>query len=379
MKKIYIIILLLFLFFGLSGCKPNNQTKYSILYYQMDLTFGDLLPQVWIIVPKADQEKYPDLGEELSEITNRLDELYSPSRDDSLISQINKKAGIEPVQVTQELIDVLKVSKEISALSEVDGVALYDVSIMPVVDLWDINNLRYSLIEDFADIPEDEDIKSLLSLVNYKNILIDEENLTIFLKEVGMKIDLGSILKGYAADQIKQYLTGLGVQNALIDVAGNLYVMGQNLSKGKLIDWEIYIQTPYVRFGDKNSIGHITKNNITAVTSGSYERYILTENFEQYHHILDPRTGYPSDSDLMSVSIITTNSMRADALSTAMFCLGLDRAYEVIEGMKDTEAIFITNDKKIYVTSGLKDNYQFNEATMEIEYEYKGVKNGTSN
>lgn len=376
MKKFYMLILLTLLSFGLAGC----QTKQVTMYYPLDVVFGDLLPQVWIIAPQKLFDDNPDLSEELSAITNELDAIYSTSKSDSLITEVNKNAGIKPVKVTQEFIDIIKEAKAVSILSEVDGVALYDISIAPVVDLWDINNLRFSKNYEYNEIPEDKDIQKLLPLVNYKNIIIDEENLTVFLKEEGMKIELGSILKGYAADKIKDFLHSKGFKNALINVSGNLYVLGQNYSKSKFIDWEISIQVPYAAYGAENTFGSVIYNDVTAVTSGSYERYILTKEGKQYHHILDPRTGYPNDNDILSVTIFTKKSIRADALSTATFSLGLDKGYDLIESLEETEAVFLTNDYKVYITSGLQDKFTFNEkVTKEMGYEYKGVKNGTSN
>lgn len=372
MKKLYTIVLFIFLSLSLIGC----QEKPITMYYMLDTVFGDLIPQVYVNGPQSLFNKNPDLGEELSAITNDLDKVYSTSIPSSLINEVNNNAGIKPVQVTQEFIDIVKEAKTISSLSEVDGVALYDISIAPLVDLWDINNLRFSKYEEYADIPKDEDIQALLPLIDYRNIIIDEDNLTVFLKEKGMKIELGSILKGHAADKIKNLLLAKGFKNALIDVAGNLYVLGQNYYKGKYIDWEIYIQAPYLR----DTFGYVVENDVTAVTSGSYERYILTKEGKQYHHILDPRTGYPNESGIISVTIITKLSMQADALSTATFSLGLDRGYDLIENLEDTEAIFLTDDYEVYITSGLVDKFFFNEdLAKEVGYQYKGVKNGTSN
>lgn len=381
MKKIFMIMLISILSFGLIGCRKKPKIPVEkIYYYELDITFGDLQPQIWLFAFEEQIDNNPNLKKELSSITNELDRLYSATNDESLLSKVNDNSGVAPVKVNQELIDVLKAAKEVSALSKVDGVALYDVSILPVVDLWDINNLRFSKTSSTAEPPADEEIKKLLPLVDYENIIIDEDNLTIYLSEKGMKIDLGSILKGYAADKIKAYLNSLGFENGLVNVAGNLYAMGKHLYRGKFIDWEVAIHTPYTTEldGDKNTFGSVTGVDYTAVTSGSYERFILAKDGTEYHHILDPRTGYPNNSDVVSVTIVTKDSMRADALSTAAFSMGLEKGYELIESLAETEAVFLTTKKEVYVTSGLVDNFNFNNAVKVIGYEYKGVKNGTS-
>jgi thiamine biosynthesis lipoprotein len=113
-------------------------------------------------------------------------------------------------------------------------------------------------------------------------------------------------------------------------------------------------------------------------SSGVYERYIVNDG-KEYHHILNPKTGYPVDSGLISISIVTDDSMKADALSTAVFCMGLERGVEYINTLENVEAVFITDNKEVYITKGLEDNFIFNNEIEELGYTYKGVKNGTSN
>jgi len=377
MKKLLTTILLLLLV--MTGCVKEKE-EYETRSYMLDVVFGDLIPTVTVIDKKEIFENNPNLNDELSAITNDLDAYYSPSIPTSKVSELNSKAGKEAVTVNDEFIAILKEALSVSELSTVDGKALYDITIAPVVNLWDINNKRFSKTGIPMDIPKDEDIKALLDLVDYHNIIINEDNKTVFLSEVGMSIDLGSIVKGYAANKIRDFLQEKGITRAVINVAGNIITMGYNHYKGEDKEWKINVQTPYESYGETNTFGYFLKTDATAVTSGSYERFILSEDGKEYHHILDPRTGYPSDSDLLSISIITTDSMVADALSTATFCLGFQRGYELVENLPGIEAIFVTTDKEVYVSTGLKDNFVFNEAVEKIGYVYKGVKeNGTTN
>lgn len=377
MKRICILIL--FLGFLLAGCTVNKKDDMEVRYFLLDTVFGDLNPQVTTIAKKDLYEKNPTIEDDLNAIVQRLDQYYSTSINTSKVYELNENSGKEPIEVSEELIMVLKEAKRVSELSIVENKALYDITIAPIVDLWDINNLRFSKTQMPEEIPTNEDILDLLDLVDYNNIIIDEEAKTVLLKNEGMKIDLGSILKGYAANLIRDYLKEVGIEIAIINVAGNIITMGYNQTVGKDEKWQIKIQTPDVRYGDESYFGYVSVNEITAVTSGSYERFILGFDGKEYHHILDPRDGYPSDSDILSVTILTQDSMTADAMSTAIFALGLERGYEVVESLDSFDAIFVTKDKEIYVTSGIKNNFVYNSKVNAIGYVYKGVKNGTNN
>lgn len=175
-----------------------------------------------------------------------------------------------------------------------------------------------------------------------------------------MIIDLGGIAKGYAADVIADYLKSKNIDNAIIDLGGNVLALGGN---GKTDKWNIGIQNP---FEPRNKhIGILSVRDKTVVTSGVYERYFI-ESGKRYHHILDPFTGYPVESPLMSVSIIADKSIDADGLSTTVFALGLEKGTELIESLDGIEAIFVDKDKNVYITKSLKESFritngEFNE------------------
>ena len=178
-----------------------------------------------------------------------------------------------------------------------------------------------------------------------------------------MAIDLGSIVKGYAADKVSEYLKENNFHNALIDIGGNIVTLGKNIGTNK--KWKVGIQMPYTY---DTEIGYIETNSDveTLVTSGVYERYIVELNEEtnehiMYHHILNPNTGYPENNDLLSVTIVTNNSMSADALSTAVFLMGLSAGYNYISCKENTGAVFITKNKEIIITSNLKSRFFINE------------------
>lgn len=368
MKKNCILFLLFLITITLTGCNVDKVTQK--LFY-LDETFGGLRPAIILVGNESKFRDNSNIVSELSAITNELDYLYSTTKETSYIKKINDNAGKQPVEVNDELLLILNEAIEASKLSEVDGIALYDITIAPIVDLWDINNKGYNKTWDYAEIPADADIKKLLPLIDYRNIIINEEEKTVFLAKEGMKIDLGSILKGYAADKLKALAIEKGFTSGIINVSGNLLTFGYK--DDKKVMWRIGIQTPYASYGDPTTVGYIEKSDITAVSSGIYERYILTKEGEEYHHIFDPRTGYPNNNDLMHVTILTDLSIRGDALSTTIFSLGLEKGYELVESLENVQAIFITRSKKIYVTSGIKNEFVYNEEANTIGYTYKGV------
>ena len=179
-----------------------------------------------------------------------------------------------------------------------------------------------------------------MELVNYQELELDKDSLKARLKTRGMKVDLGAIAKGYAADEVARVLSEHGVEHAIINLGGNIIVMGEN-PKGT--PWKIGVQDPFSSRG--GYMGVVSARDKTIVTSGIYERY-LEQDGEVYHHILDPETGYPAETGLAAVSIITDNSMDADGF-LLLFLLGLNKAWNLLRIIQ-VEAIFILWIKGLY-------------------------------
>lgn len=217
---------------------------------------------------------------------------------------------------------------------------------LPITSLWRIG---------FPDAhkPTQKQIDERLPLVNYHNVKFNDAKRTVYLTKKNMKLDLGGIAKGYITDQVKKVLVKDGVTSAIIDLGGNVYVLGPSPTNHS--NWTVGIQDPRKSRG--TAIGSIPEMNKTIVTSGIYERYLKVGK-TVYSHLMDPKTGYPFQNNLMGVSIVTKNSVDGDALSTATFDKGLKKGYQYIEHKKDTDAIFITKDKKVYITSGLKNKFK---------------------
>ena len=255
----------------------------------------------------------------------------------SEVAQIQMNAGVKPVIVSSDTYKVVDEALRIAALSG----GAFDPTIGPLVQAWDIggNNPRR---------PSQEEIDSLLPLVGYDRVLLNEADSSVYLIDTGMVLDLGGIAKGYAADEAARVLAGYGVKSAIVNLGGNVLTMG---SKPDGSAWRIGIQNPGEGRGAYALILSITGTSL--VTSGPYERYLELDGVV-YHHILNTTTGYPVQSDFDSVSIITPNSFIADALSTTVYSLGFEKGMALVDSLENVEAVFISKEKEIFFSEGIK-------------------------
>jgi len=284
--------------------------------------------------------------DKISDIENKMSLNISTSE----INKINKNAGIAPVKVSKNTFDVVKASLIYSEKTK----GSFDITVEPLVSLWGIGT-------DKARIPSKDEISNALSLINYKDVVINEKESTIMLKRKGQAIDLGAIAKGYTADELKKVLLNYNVSSAFLNLGGNVYVLGNKPDK---TPWKIGVQNPLEPRGDY--LGIVSVSDKSVVTSGNYERF-FERNGKRYHHIFDTKTGYPAEKGLISVSIISDKSIDGDALSTSVYTLGLDEGKKLIESLKDVEAVFVTNDKKVYTTSGLKDTFKLTNTDFKLQ------------
>lgn len=278
-----------------------------------------------------------------------IEDSVSINKENTEITKLNESAGIDKVKLSDLSYDILKKGIEYSRLSN----GSYDITIGVLVKLWSIG------LED-AKVPSKEEINDTIGYIDYNNIKIDDSTKEAFLTKKGMEVDLGSIAKGYAADEVAKILKQEGINSAIIDLGGNIYALG---SKNSDNNWKIGIQDP---FNDRGQIvGAIEVSDKTVVTTGIYERFI-EEDGVKYHHILDPKTGYPYETDIAGVSIIADNSIDADALSTLTFTKGLKEGLKFVEYLDNVDAIFITNAKQIYITENIKNNFKLMNNDFKI-------------
>lgn len=276
----------------------------------------------------------PELFDETFSLVETIDAKMSVNIENSEISQVNNNSGIAPTVVSPEVRDLVSWASDFSRVSN----GAFDVTIGSVMELWKVDGT-------FEVLPVDAEIQKNLPLVNNDEITFYDDS--ILLNKPGMRLDLGGIAKGYACDMSLTYMKMKGVHSALLNFGGNVYAYG---TKPDGSPWRIGIQTPYIK---KDTIAcSIDVSNTAVVTSGGYKRYFEKDNVT-YHHILDPNTGYPAESGLLSVTIIDPSSTRADALSTACFVMGLEQGYRFLEAMPESDGIFITTNNQVYFTKGL--------------------------
>ncbi len=278
-----------------------------------------------------------------------IDRKMAVQKEESEVSEINREAGVRAVSVSEDTFRVVERAVEISRVSG----GAFDITVGPLVQLWGIGTER-------AGVPEEEEIKALLPVVDYRKIQLNREELSVFLEERGMALDLGAIAKGFAVDEAVEVLGRNGVERGIINLGGNIYAYGEK-PEGK--PWRIGVQNPEGKPG--TYIGILEVINKTMATSGVYERYFIRDN-TRYHHILDPETGYPVRNGLESVTVLAEDSMDADALSTAVFCLGLQAGMELVERSDGTEAVFITDDKTVILSSGLQGRFELTDRDFVI-------------
>ncbi|OAB34231.1 thiamine biosynthesis protein ApbE [Paenibacillus glacialis] len=267
-----------------------------------------------------------------------IDQQINMSNKDSEIHAINEAAGKKAIKVSKGTFDLMKVSIEYAK----DTQGAFDPSIGPLVSLWKIGN-------GGEHVPDVNLINQAKSLVNYKDIIMDEANLTIKLAKEGMSLDLGGIGKGYAADLVADYLHEEQVESAIIDLGGSSIIAIGRKPSGE--QWRIGLQDPDRERGEQLAL--IQLDNETIDSSGVYERFFM-ENGVRYHHILDPKTGFPTKNGLKSVTIIGGTATDADVLSTAVVVMDLEEGMAYMKQKQNVEAMFITEDNRIYMTPGLK-------------------------
>ncbi|MEI5993886.1 FAD:protein FMN transferase [Candidatus Enterococcus mansonii] len=261
----------------------------------------------------------------------------------SEIDAINEQAGIKPVKVSDDIYPLLKRAYEYSQ----DSSGGFDMAIGPITQLWHIG---------FSDArkPSQEEINQALKLVDYHKVKLNDQDKTVYLEEKGMQLDLGAIAKGFITDEVVKVLKDNGVTTAIVDLGGNVYVLGHS-PRGKDMDWNVGIQDP--NKARNTVIGTVKESNKTLVTSGIYERFLEVDG-KNYHHLFDPKTGYPFDNDIAGVTVITNESIDGDGLSTAVFSMGVKKGLEYAEGLKDVDVIFVTKEDKVFVSKDIENVFE---------------------
>ncbi len=334
-KVMNITVLLMVAFLLLSACGNTASDQVGQRQEEKIITDTAFKLDTVVTISIYDWEDENTIERAFYEI-DRLESILSVNKEGSDLYRLYQNAGIQPVQLSDEAIDVLKATKEYSIRSE----GRFDVTAGPLISLWNIH-------EGQGHYPTDAERQKAIKSIDYNKLLLADDNMA-FLPEPGMKVDLGAIAKGYIADRIKDLLLEEGVEHAIINLGGNVLTIGQ---KTDSTPFAIGIQDPKLETG--NIVLAVSINDESLVSSGVYERD-FEYNGTRFHHILDPFTGFPADNDLAGVTILSKSSMQGDALSTVCLLDGLEKGMALIESLDGVEAVFISKDGTITMTSGME-------------------------
>lgn len=334
MKRLLCPVLLILLF--LTGCtsKPVQQQFFAMDTVMSITAYGK------------------DVGEAVTAAVARVNELeglLSRTRTGSDVTNLYLSAPEEAV-ISEDTLRVLTLAQE--WYKKTGGA--FDVTIAPVTTAWGFGGSG-----DYQ-VPSAEKLEELLTMVDGSSLILTETSAALPIK--GMEIDLGGIAKGYAGAQAEQVLRDHGIESALLDLGRNITVIG---TKPDGSPWRVAVQDPS---NSSSAVGVLSLQDCSAVTSGGYQRYFEQDDVV-YHHIIDPRTGYPADSGLISATVVCADSALADLLSTAVFVLGEEDALNLWRAEGGFELILVTEDGRVVVTGGLTEIFEPDKRTSyTVEY-----------
>jgi thiamine biosynthesis lipoprotein len=273
----------------------------------------------------------------ISEIS-RIEKLLTTFSDDSQTNAINRNAGIAPVTVDREVFNLIKRSVKISELTQ----GAFDIT------YGSIDKRLWNFDQTMTALPDKETAKKMVRLINFRNIVLDEDACTVFLREKGMRIGFGGIGKGYAAERAKHVMKLQGVESGVVNASGDLNTWGLQ-PNGK--QWTVGIANPDA---SNEIFSYINITDMAVATSGNYEKFIMVDG-KKYSHTINPRTGLPV-TGIKAVTIITTNAEIADAMATPVMIMGINAGLDMINQMKNIEAVIIDDNNKIYTSKNIKIN-----------------------
>lgn len=309
-----------------SGEDTDEETEASKDLFAMD-TYMTLT---------AYGEHAQEAVDKAAERVEALDALLSTGNEDSEIYQLNQNGEATLSEEGGYLVE-----RALELYKKTEGA--FDIAIYPVMQAWGFPTQDYH-------VPDDDTLKEKLALADASKVKYDKDTRKISFDQDGMEIDLGGIAKGYTSSQIMQIYQDCGVTSGLVNLGGNVQALGCKTDGSK---WRVAIQSPD---DTEEYLGILEIEDQAVITSGGYERY-FEEDGVTYHHIIDPATGYPADSGLISVTIVSDDGTLADGLSTSLFIMGEEKAAQFWrENSDEFEAIMETSDGKLYVTEGIADS-----------------------
>jgi thiamine biosynthesis lipoprotein len=319
---------------GMTACGKKTDSAQSESVSENDKYSSDIFAMDTYMSLTAYGAKAEDAVTVAIHEIQRLDAMFSVGNTDSDVTTANMQGS---ATVSDETAYLVEQSLEISR--KTDGA--FDITIYPVMELWGFTTKNYK-------VPQADELQETLKRVSYENVSLKDHELVL---KNNAQIDFGGIAKGYTSSRVMQIFKEYGIEHGMVNLGGNVQTLG---TKTDGTAWRVAIQSPQ---GGNQYLGILETSDQAVITSGGYERY-FEENGVTYHHIIDPKTGYPSDSDLTSVTIVCADGTKADALSTSFFVMGLQKAESFYENTDlDFDVILLTKDNQIYISEGIAQNF----------------------
>ncbi len=303
----------------------------------------------------VEQKLYGENSKEaVQEISKRLrdyEQRFSMHLEDSEISKLNASAGKGAVELDEDVYDLLKRSCNLSLFSE----GAFDITIAPLTKVWGIT-------EENPSVPTEQNIAEAIALVNVNDLILYEDG-TAELKREGQAVDLGAIAKGAACDIVKEVAAEYNIQRGYVSIGGNLVVLDK-----KPLGTDLWFGIRDPAEENNSALCTVQLYGKTMATTGGYERY-FEEDGVRYHHVIDPQTGWPADSDLLSVSVICEDGTLADYLSTTLFVLGKETVLNCLD-REDFQLVAVGQDQKVYCSQSLKGKLRMSDNTAVYDFVY---------
>jgi len=313
---------------AVNEARPITLKTYSQVHKLMGNRFD-------ITVVGEDESISFKLIEEAVAEIRRIEALLTTFNEASQTNLINRNAGIHPVNVDREVFDLIARSKKISEITQ----GAFDITYGSVdKKLWNFD-------KEMTELPDEKTARRMIRLINYRNVILDENNCTVFLKEEGMRIGFGGIGKGYAAEKAKLLLKEKGAKSGIVNAAGDLSAWGLQ-PNGK--EWTIGIADPG---SARHPFSYLNITNMAVATSGNYEKFVMIGG-KRYSHTIDPKTGLPVHG-IKSVTIISPNAEIADAMATPVMIMGIRVGLDLINQMRGLACIIIDDDDKVHTSKNI--------------------------
>ncbi|MCK5128388.1 MAG: FAD:protein FMN transferase [Clostridiales bacterium] len=348
-KKLYLILyalLSILIVLSATGCDSNR--FYQQYSYEFFGTFDTVVQIKGYTKNKKQFDEYAQYSHDRFLHLNALFDIYNDYDSINNIKAINDNAGIQPIIVSNEIIELI----ELSIKYYTDYSQKVNVAMGPVLNIWHIYRESGNKAPNSATLPPLAELEAASQLTNIYDITINKENMTVFLEKKGMRLDLGAVAKGYATELVANELNEEGFNSFLITSGGNVKTVGSPKSDEKS-NWGIGLQNPFYFDDSKqdNLIDVVYVSDTSVVSSGDYQRYYTVDD-TRLHHIIDPETLMPANN-FRAVAVITQDSTLADFLSTALFILSFEDGKALVERLEETDAYWVFGDGTVYATKPL--------------------------